>query len=214
MLDRIFDTDNVVFRFFNTVGYVWWLHILWLVCSLPVITMGASTTALCYSCMKLRNREGYVTRNFFHSFKENFRQSTILFLFFLITGGILLLDMVLCSKMDSVKGHLVRYGAIALMIPYSMTLLYAFALQAKFVNPVVKTLQYAFLTAGRYFGYTVQMFLVVAAVLMLNTTIVLANFITLSMGIGIVMYILSIYYNKIFSGILMQLEESSGEHGK
>lgn len=206
MLDRIFDTDNVVFRFFNTVGYIWWLHILWLVCSLPIITIGASTTALCYSCMKLHNRDGYVTRNFFHSFKENFRQSTILFLFFLITGGILVFDLIVCSQMDSAVGYFVRYGAMALLIPYSITLLYAFAIQAKFVNPVTKTIKYAFLVAGKYFGYTLQMILVVAMVLMLNMTIVLANFITLTIGAGVVMYILSIYYNRIFSGMLLRIE--------
>lgn len=204
MLDRIFDTDNAVFRFFHTVGYVWWLHILWLVCSLPVITLGASTTALLYSCMKLRNRDGYVTQNFFHSFQENFRQATALFLIFLITGGILLADLVLCSRTDSAAGTLVRYGAMALLVPYVLTLLYAFAIQAKFVNPVAKTLWYAFFVAVKYFRYTLQMVFVAAMVFWLNTTIVLANYITLSMGVGMVMYILSIYYNKIFTEMILQ----------
>lgn len=209
MLDRIFDTDNVVFRFFNKAGYIWWLHVLWLVCSIPVITLGASTTALLYSCMKLRDRDGYVTRNFFHSFKVNFRQSTIIFIFFLITGGLLLFDLAVCSRTDSFVGNFVRYGAAALLIPYSITLLYVFAIQAKFVNPVVKTIRYAFLTAVRYFGYTLQMIFVVVAVLLLNMTIVLANFITLSIGVGIVMYILSVYYNKIFDGMIKRIAENS-----
>lgn len=206
MLDRIFDTDNVVFRFFNTVGYIWWLHILWLVCSIPIVTIGASTTALLFSCMKLRNRDGYVTRNFFHSFKDNFRQSTILFLVLIITGCILLFDLLLCSSTDSFVENFVKYGAMALMIPYSMTLLYVFAIQAKFVNPVAKTLRYAFLAALKYFGYTIQMIFIVAVFLILNTTIVLANFITLSIGIGVMAYILSIYYNKIFAKMILSIE--------
>lgn len=204
MLDRIFDTDNIVFRFFTKMGYIWWLHILWLVCSLPIITLGASTTALLFSCMKLRHGDGYVTQNFFASFKENFRQATILFLFFLITGGILLFDLVMCSQIDSALGHMIKYGAMALLIPYAITLLYAFALQAKFVNPVKKTLQYAFFAAWKYFRYTLQMIFVVALVLILNMTIVLVNFITLSIGIGIMSYVLSIYYDKIFSEMILQ----------
>lgn len=211
MLNRIFNVDNAVFRFFQTVGYIWWLHILWLVCSLPIITIGASTTALCYSCMKLHRREGYATRNFFHSFKENFGQATILFLFFLVIGGILLADFVICGRMDSVTGGLFRCGAAALSIPYCMTLLYAFAVQAQFVNPLGKTLQYAFLAAGRYFRYTFQMALVVAAVLYLNTTIVLVNFITISFGIGAVAYILSLYYDKIFTELIARFQEPSSE---
>lgn len=199
MLAKIFDTNNVVLRFFGKLGYIWWLHILWLICSLPVITLGASTTALLYGCMKLDDKEGSVTKNFFHSFRENFRQSTILFLFFLITGSLLLADIILCSGMESVAGKFVRYGALALLIPYCMTLLYTFAVQAKFVNPIKKTLQYAFWLAGKHFGYTLQMFLIAAAVLLLNTTIVLANYVTLSIGVGVEAYILSLYYRKIFA---------------
>lgn len=206
MLSRILDMDNVVFRFFRKLGYVWWLHILWLVCSLPVITMGASTTALCYSCMKLHEKDEAVSRNFFHSFKENFRQSTILFLVFLVIGGVLLFDLVMCGQMDSLVGHFVKYGAIALMIPYLIMLLYVFALQAKFVNPVSKTIKYSLLVAGKYFGYTLQMVLIVGGLLALNTTIVLANFMTLSMGIGAAAYILASYYNKIFMKIMAQTE--------
>lgn len=202
MLDRIFDADNVVFRFLGTVGYIWWLHVLWLLCSLPVITVGASTTALIYSCMKLHNKEGYVTRNFFHSFRENFIQSTILYILFLIAGALLLMDLVLSGQTASVSGRLVRYGAIAVLIPYSMTLLYVFAVQAKFINPVAKTLRYAFGISVKYFLYTLQIACVIVIFVVLNMTIVLANFITLSIGVGIVVYILSLYYNKIFSEMI------------
>ncbi len=208
MLHRIFDTDNIVFRFLGTLGYIWWLHILWLVCSLPMITIGASTTALCYSCMKLHTRDGYVTKNFFHAFKENFRQSTILFLFFLITGGVLLLDLILCNQMDSAEGRLLKYGVMALLIPYGMTFLYVFAVQARFVNPIVKTLKYAFGVSGRYFGYTLQMILITAGVFLLNMTIVLVNFITLTIGAGVTAYILSFYYNKIFNDIILRSGEA------
>lgn len=212
MLSRIFDTDNAVFRVFRTVGYIWWLHVLWLVCSLPIITIGASTTALCYSCMKLRNREGYVTGNFFRSFKENFVQSTMLFLFFIITGGLLILNLILGNQIETVAGRVARFGALVLLIPYCMTLLYAFAIQAKFVNPVRKTLRYAFGVALKYYGYTFQMVLIVAGVLILNlTTIVLTNFVTLTIGVGVMVYVLSIYYNKIFSKILMKADAVSGQ---
>ena len=70
MLRTIFSPDNPVWRFFILVGRIWWLNILWLVCSLPIFTIGASTTALIYSCMKLKKDEGYPTENFFKSFKR------------------------------------------------------------------------------------------------------------------------------------------------
>ena len=71
---RFFSEDNVVWRFVRKIGYLWILNILWVATSLPVITIGASTTALIYACMKLQDDEGYPTANYFRSFRENFRQ--------------------------------------------------------------------------------------------------------------------------------------------
>lgn len=96
----------------------------------------------------------------------------------------------------------IKYGAIALLIPYFMMLLYTFAIQSKFVHPVLQTLRFAFLVAWRYFRYTLQIALVVAAVLILNMTIVLANYVTLSIGVGFVVYVLCLYYDKIFMEII------------
>lgn len=206
MLSRIFDTDNAVFRFFRIFGYIWWLHILWLISSIPVVTIGASTTALCYSCMKLREKDEQVTKNYFHSFKENFKQSTAIFLIMFLFGGILTFDMIMCSRLDSAIGYCVKYCALALMIPYCMTLLYVFALQAKFVNSVRNTLKNAFLVSLKNIIYTIMMGIIIAAVILFNTTIVLANFITIAIGEGAVMYILSAYYNKIFDKIIMHTE--------
>ena len=50
-----------------------------LVCSLPIITIGASTTALYTVMLKLvKNEEGYIFKGFLHAFKLNFKQSTII----------------------------------------------------------------------------------------------------------------------------------------
>ncbi len=127
-----------------------------------------------------------------------------MFLLFLVVGIILVVDLVVCSLMGTSVGQIIRYGVLALFIPYVMTILYAFALQAKFVNSVAKTLKYALWMAGRYWGYTLQMVILVGIVLYLNTTIILANYITLSIGIGIMVYLLSAYYHKIFSGLVSQ----------
>ena len=67
MLNKILDMDNAFFRALKKLGYIWWLHILWLLCSLPIITAGAATTALVFACMRLRDNDEAVMRNFFTS---------------------------------------------------------------------------------------------------------------------------------------------------
>ena len=215
MLDRIFSSDNAVFRTINTIGSIWWLHILWVICSLPVVTIGASTSALVYSCLKLRNQEGYVTKNFFQSFRENLKQSTILFLLYAVVGVVLVLDLILGKGTEGSVGQVVRMGAFVLLFPYCMSLIYVFAIQAKFVNTIKNTIIYSFVLAIRHIKLTLQMLILVGAVVYLNCTYLLANYITLSIGIGFLGYFLSAYYNRIFVNYIPtnQREEVDDEGG-
>ena len=57
------------------------LGLLWFVCSLPVITYGASTTAMLYTAGKvIRQGEGNVFPTFFEAFRREFKQATVLWL--------------------------------------------------------------------------------------------------------------------------------------
>lgn len=212
MLERVFHSDNVVFRTINTIGYIWYIHLLWLVCSLPIVTMGASTSAMVYTFLKLRAQEGYVTKNFFQSFKENLKQSTILFLLYAVVGAILILDLIFGNQTVGEIGGVVRIGAWILIFPYGMSLLYVFAIQAKFVNNVKNTIAYSFLLSLRHIGLTIQMVLIVGAVIYLNCVYYLANYITLSMGIGLVGYFLSAYYQRIFAKYIPAQEGTEGSN--
>lgn len=200
MLARIFDYDNAVFRFITKVGYIWWLNILWIICSIPIITIGASTSALIYGCMKLKKEEGTVTHNFFHSFKDNLKQATAIWLLYLVVGILLFGDLIFWNYMDNSSIKLIRTITIACLVPYSLSMLYVFAVQAKFVNTVKRTIQYSFVLSIRHFKDTILMLVIVGAVIYLNvTTIILVNFVTLNIGIGILAYVLSLYYAKVFA---------------
>ena len=97
---RFFSVDNPVWRFIRKIGYLWLLNILWVLTSLPVITIGASTTALFYACMKLQGDEGYPTANYFRSFRENFRQATIIWLIYAAVGALLVYGLIFWNLMD------------------------------------------------------------------------------------------------------------------
>ena len=82
-------TDNRIIRILTTLCDFLILNILWLVCSVPVITAGASTTAL-YSVMFkiIKKEEGYIIKSFLKAFRQNFKQSTIIWLLLIGTGCI------------------------------------------------------------------------------------------------------------------------------
>lgn len=85
----IFKPDNLFNEVMTKIFDILLLNFLWLLCSLPVISFGASATALYYMMMKLvRDEESGIVRGFFKAFKENFRQSLpVTALFFCVCGG-------------------------------------------------------------------------------------------------------------------------------
>ena len=78
-MGRFFNMDNKFFVFMGRIADLCMLNILCIVCCIPVITAGASLTALYYVTMKMvRNEESYIFRSFFKSFKQNFKQATVI----------------------------------------------------------------------------------------------------------------------------------------
>ena len=59
MLQGFFNYDNPIWRFIGRLGDMVVLNILWIICSIPIITIGASTTALYYCTLKIVRNEDY-----------------------------------------------------------------------------------------------------------------------------------------------------------
>ena len=94
MFQGLFNYDNPVWRFIGKLGDLILLNLLWTVCSIPVITIGASTTAVYYVTLKMvRDENDSTVRSFFHSFKANFNQATAIWAIFLAVGLILAFDI-------------------------------------------------------------------------------------------------------------------------
>ena len=82
----LFSLDSKLYKYCTFLGDMLILTLLWTVCSIPIITLGASTTAMYYVLTRLLSgREGYISKDFFKSFKQNFLQAT--FLTILILGA-------------------------------------------------------------------------------------------------------------------------------
>lgn len=89
----LFSSENPFFRFINKTFSFIQLSALWVVFSIPLITMGAATSALYYTANKnLKNNRDYIWTAFWGSFKKNFKQSTIVWLVILIIAAIFAVD--------------------------------------------------------------------------------------------------------------------------
>ena len=82
--------DSPVMTTISKITDIFILSLLWFICCIPIITIGAATTALYYSSVKaIRKNKGYVIKSFFHSFRMNFIPATLLWLVFLLVGILL-----------------------------------------------------------------------------------------------------------------------------
>lgn len=146
--------------FFTKVAYSAYLNVLWFICCLPIFTVGASTTALYYVTLKIaKNEEGNVTKAFFHAFKENFKQGTIIWLILLGGGIVLALDGYIFYHMRFENAFWTIGAAvfIVLLVAYAIILMYIFPLQARFENTVKMMFVNSIMIGMRFLLCTVLM---------------------------------------------------------
>lgn len=145
-MGQIFSPDSPTVRFLTRVSELIALNLLWLVCCIPVFTIGTSTTALYYVARKLVNREDpAVIRTFLAAFKSNFRRTVPVFLVMLLplaaalTYLLLMLEGVLAGS--SVFRILCWFAILLIACAHS----YVYPLMAHFDNTVLGTVRCAFL---------------------------------------------------------------------
>lgn len=201
--------DNPVINFLTTVCDIVILHFLWLITSIPILTIGASTTALYYTTMKcIRSGEGMVVKRFFKSFRENTRQSTKLWLIMLLAGAICGFDLYYSIK------HSMQFLMVVFTImtcAYIFIALYVFPLQAQFENTIKATLKNAMLLSLKNFPWTLLLiaFTAVLAFMSYRSIIVLGAMIFV--GAGFYAYICSYIYVHVFREYLPEEEEKNDE---
>ena len=160
MFQGLFNYDNPVWRFIGKLGDLILLNLLWTVCSIPVITIGASSTAVYYVTLKMvRDENDSTVRSFFHSFKDNFKQATAIWAIFLAVGLILAFDIWFFvtgqAPVPGIAGNLMTAISGGMAILYLFTYIYVFPIQARFYNPVKYTIRNAFIMSIRHLFQTV-----------------------------------------------------------
>lgn len=84
-----FDPENKFWMFMEKVMNLFFVGILWLIFSLPIVTIGAATTAVFQYTLRLtEDEEGYVWRTFSRSFVKNLIPATVLWIGVMATAWV------------------------------------------------------------------------------------------------------------------------------
>lgn len=142
--------DTPLGRFLNCGVNLVILNILWFVCSLPIVTIGASTTALYYSVSALSRGEEQMTKTFFKGFKMNFRQSTVLWVITVLIGFLLYWGIYIVSFWENGRSAALMVLAFPCLL-FLMIISYAFPLLAEFETTMPKLFSNAVLLSLGHF---------------------------------------------------------------
>lgn len=207
---KIFDMDNPLMRALSAAADLIVLNFLALLCSLPLITLGASWAALSEVSLRLaRSEEGSsLTRDFFRAFRANAKKGIPLGLLFLLAAALLYFDYLAALE----YAPAMRVGIVAIAILVLGVGMYAFALLAHFENTVGGTLKNAAVLAVGYFPRTAGMLVFAVAMWLLCIKFWrLLLPVLLLFGLALPCYICAIFFNDIFRRLEKKDEEQPPE---
>ena len=163
-MGRIFNLDNPFMRGLSRMADLMILNLLFIVTSIPIFTIGAGITAMNYVCLKMKEEEeGYTWKNYFKSFKLNFRQATIEWLIMMLFGAILFVEFLAFRTSSGGIYTLMKVFIYAGIVLWIMLEDWLFALQSRFYNTVWGTIRNAVLLIFAKAPISIAMVLILGA---------------------------------------------------
>jgi len=158
----LFSLDSKFMRFVDQLVDVVLLNLLWLVCCLPIITIGASTVAAYRVSMRmLDSEEGYIAKSFFKAFRANFVQGTMLWLLNAAAMYALYLDWQIILKSANPSIILILVSILSTVFIFCV-FIYSYPLTSRYENTLKRILENSLIISVRYFVKTLILILVLA----------------------------------------------------
>lgn len=209
---KLFDLDSPIMRGLTKMADLMLLNLLTVICCIPIITVGASFTALHYMALKLRrNEESYIIRGFFKSFKQNFKQATIIWLMNLIILIVLAGDFYIIHSMGESFNKVLQViiAVVAIIVLFTSTFVYP--VLAKFDNPVMRTIKNSLVISILQFPKTILMFILNWLPWIIMLTMIRVAPLAVIFGFSAPAYASAFLYSNFFKKLEAQIEEKNGQ---
>jgi uncharacterized membrane protein YesL len=135
-MSTLFSSDSALMRGLGTLADIMLLNLIFVVASVPVVTLGASLTALNFTAMRIATGEcNSVAGDFVRSFRQNFRQATVIGLLLLAMAGALAAWFVVVTNL--------AFGPLAELVLLAVwyVLAFNFVIAAMFVFPYLASFE-------------------------------------------------------------------------
>lgn len=205
---NIFSSDGWFARIFGTIGDIIVVNILFIICSIPIFTMGASMSAMYYTLLKKQRtgETGGIIKLFFKGFKDNFKKSTIAWLLFLLIAFVFSLDFNLFGKGGPQENKLMYYTSVIFFILICFIAIYLFPVISAFENSLKNLIIQSMYMAAKNFIFTILIMILYtlpAYFLLASPQVFMVGiFILIVCGFGLIAYVSSFMFIKAFSPYL------------
>ncbi len=202
--------DNKFFKFLSFVGDLVILTLLWTVCSIPLFTIGAATTGMYYVLTRrLSDREGYIGKDFFKSFRQNFVQATLLTLIVMVMAYLVYFNIM------NLQAHSVLFP-IQFVLCYELiiTIIYIFPILSRFEMGTFQIIKTAVFMANRHLFTTFTCIVLFIALI----AICFYNMLLITVCAGVYGWLTSMMFMKLFRKYLpmmdVDMEHTNAEVGE
>ena len=146
-----FSTDSKLYVFMSKLTDLVKLNILWLVFSIPIVTVGISTIAAYTVTLKMaEGEEGYIGRDFLKAFKENWKQGIPMSFITLLCAWSVYLDFQIYNAVEENAFVFLIIGIVTAYV-FTFSLLYVYPLLARYENTILNSLKNSFRIGMKYF---------------------------------------------------------------
>lgn len=201
-----FSPDSKLYKFMSRLTDVFVLNVMWLLFSLPVVTMGASTIAAFTVTLHMaEDTEGHPAAEFFKAFKSNIKQGIPMTFITLLCIWAVYLDFQIFDAAEENGVIFLIIGIIAAYI-FTFSLLYVYPLLARYENTILNSLKNSFRISMKFFlRSALLVFLLVFEIILImwNYT---TMFVGLLIGPVFIFFTISGFAIKIFR----ELEKNPG----
>ena len=153
MMREFFSLEGSFNKYAGFVADTFVLSLMWILFSLPIFTIGASTTALFYvATRRIANREGYITSDFWMAFKANFLRGTAVWLVLFPVILLILVSMYIGIQLgdELPLGRIVLPVQIVTLMEIFFVGIYLFPVLARFDMSVKEAVKASFFMANRH----------------------------------------------------------------
>ncbi|MBE5848429.1 MAG: DUF624 domain-containing protein [Lachnospiraceae bacterium] len=207
-MNRIFSQDGPLTFILNTIADLVILNILTILFCIPVVTAGASLTAMYYVLIKMvRHEESYVAKMFFRSFRQNLFQATVIWICVMLgTAGLFCMNRAF-SEDASMHTMQILIGVVSIL--FLCGIVYIFPVLSKFDNSIRATVRNAYLMSMLHLPKTILIFAIVVTFAAMYVILFL-NVIPIMVLAGLTLPGYLTAY--LFSGIFKRYEQTVGQN--